>query len=83
MPTATPEARALAAAIRELRRRENFTQHDLSLAAGFAISYVAHLERSAHNASFTAVARLAAAMDVDLSEVVELYKQRLAEIKRA
>jgi transcriptional regulator with XRE-family HTH domain len=66
-------------AIRELRHERNMSQEALALEANINRSYASGIERGVRNVSLTNIAKLAGALDVELSELfllVEEIKQR-------
>ncbi|MCW2955074.1 MAG: transcriptional regulator, family [Conexibacter sp.] len=66
-------------AIRELRARRHVTQERLSYDAGLGRHFVGALERGERSPRFTALLALARALEVPLSELVELFERRRRE----
>jgi len=69
--------------VRELRARQGFTQEALADEAGYSRGFIKELESGRRRPSFEAVARVAAALGVDLEELVRLYQDRLRESPRS
>jgi transcriptional regulator with XRE-family HTH domain len=57
--------------LRKLRRPQSLSQEALSLKAGLERGYVGRLERSQYYTSMATVQKLALALDVDPSELIE------------
>ncbi len=57
--------------LRELRQRAGLSQEDLAYRAGLHRTYVSDVERGTRNVSLVTVARLAAALRLNASELVE------------
>lgn len=57
--------------IRNLRRLQSLSQEALSLKAGLERGYVGRLERSNYSTSITTLQKLAVALDVDPSALIE------------
>jgi transcriptional regulator with XRE-family HTH domain len=76
MPTRSPQAgepqRAVGQAIRELRRRQNLTQHELANAAGWHATEISSLESGRRNPTLNALQRVSEALDVRVSELLAL-----------
>ncbi len=71
---------ALADAIRELRARKRLSQEKVADAAGLNRKTVGSVERRESVPSFTALASIADGLGVSLSELVNVYEQRLGEL---
>ena len=77
-PTIDAELRALAAAIREIRARQQLSQERVagrSAASGASTSARSSAARSCP--SFAALVGIARGLDVPLSELVRVYEERL------
>jgi len=70
-------AYAFAQALRELRLKRGFRQEDLAQKSGIARPNIARLERGANLPSTKTLRRLAAALDVSLSRLLEGPRGRL------
>jgi len=57
--------------VRELRKRGGLSQEDLALESGLDRTFVSHVERGARNASILSVWRLANALRVKPSKLLE------------
>ena len=57
--------------IRTRRREMGLSQEGLAHAAGMDRSYVGRIERGEHNLTFTALVRLARAMECDVATLTE------------
>ena len=64
----------LGARIRTLRQRLEWSQEDLAEATGLHRTYVSQLERGLRNPTLAVLTRLAAALQVDLTELFKEYK---------
>ena len=76
-PTIDAELRALAAAIREIRARQQLSQERVAARGGVGRKYVGQIERGEIVPSFAALVGIARGLDVPLSEVVRVYEERL------
>lgn len=77
-PTVDAELRALAAAIREIRARQQLSQERVAAVGGVGRKYVGQLERAEITPSFAALVGVARGLEVSLSELVRVYEERLA-----
>jgi transcriptional regulator with XRE-family HTH domain len=59
----------LAGAIKRLREERGLTQEDVAYASGLSVSAYGRLERAVTNPTWTTVARVAEALDIDLAEL--------------
>jgi transcriptional regulator with XRE-family HTH domain len=75
---ATPDA-ALAVALLNLRRARGQTQEDLAHAAGLTVTAYARIERGSANPTWTTVRRIAAALDVSVSELGQAVERHSDE----
>lgn len=76
-PTIDAELRALAAAIREIRARQQLSQERVAAKGGVGRKYVGQVERGEIMPSFAAIVGLASGLSVPLSELVRVYEERL------
>lgn len=76
-PTIDAELRALAAAIREIRARQQLSQERVAGIGGVGRKYVGQIERGEIVPSFAALVGIARGLGVPLSEVVRVYEERL------
>jgi len=76
-PTIDAELRALAAAIREIRARQQLSQERVATKGGVGRKYVGQIERAEITPSFAALVALAGGLGVPLSEVIRVYEERL------
>jgi transcriptional regulator with XRE-family HTH domain len=76
-PTIDAELRALAAAIREIRARQQLSQERVAGIGGVGRKYVGQIERGEIVPSFAALVGIARGLDVPLSELVRVYEERL------
>ncbi len=74
---ADPRLDALASAIREARSRFRLSQDDLADGAGLSRNAIGAIERSESVPSFLAVASIAKALGIPLSDLVRVYEERL------
>jgi transcriptional regulator with XRE-family HTH domain len=79
-PTIDAELRALAAAVRELRARQQLSQERVASRGGVGRKYVGQIERGEIIPSFAALVALANGLDVPLAELVRVYEERLRAI---
>ncbi len=77
-PPIDAELRALAAAIREIRARQQLSQERVAARGGVGRKYVGQIERGEITPSFAALVGLAFGLDVPLSELIRVYEERLA-----
>jgi transcriptional regulator with XRE-family HTH domain len=76
-PTIDAELRALAAAVREIRARQQLSQERVASRGGVGRKYVGQIERGEIIPSFAALVALANGLDVPLSELIRVYEERL------
>lgn len=76
-PTIDAELRALAAAIREIRARQQLSQERVAAKGGVGRKYVGQIERAEITPSFAALVAVALGLGVPLSEVIRVYEERL------
>jgi len=76
-PTIDAELRALAAAIREIRARQQLSQERVATRGGVGRKYVGQIERAEITPSFAALVAVADGLGVPLSEVIRVYEERL------
>ncbi len=76
-PTIDAELQALAAAIREIRARQQLSQERVATQGGVGRKYVGQIERAEITPSFAALVGIAIGLDVPLSEVIRVYEERL------
>ena len=76
-PTIDAELRALAAAVREIRARQQLSQERVATRGGVGRKYVGQIERGEIIPSFAALVALANGLSVPLSELVRVYEERL------
>jgi transcriptional regulator with XRE-family HTH domain len=79
-PTIDAELRALAAAIREIRARQQLSQERVAARGGVGRKYVGQIERSEITPSFAALVGIARGLDVPLSELIRVYEDRARAI---
>lgn len=76
-PTIDAELRALAAAIREIRARQQLSQERVGAKGGVGRKYVGQIERAEITPSFASLVAVALGLGVPLSEVIRVYEERL------
>jgi transcriptional regulator with XRE-family HTH domain len=76
-PTIDVELRALAAAIREIRARQQLSQEQVAAKGGVGRKYVGQIERGEITPSFAALVAIAGGLSVPLSELIRVYEDRL------
>jgi transcriptional regulator with XRE-family HTH domain len=76
-PTIDAELRALAAAVREIRARQQLSQERVAGRGGVGRKYVGQIERGEIVPSFAALVGIAHGLDVQLSELIRVYEDRL------
>ena len=80
MPPPLPrERRALANAVRELRARKRLSQEALAEAAGLGGNYISEVETGRKRVGYETVVLIAYGFGMQLSELVRVYEERLAE----
>jgi len=82
-PTIDAELRALAAAIREIRARQQLSQERVAAKGGVGRKYVGQIERGEITPSFAALVGIANGLDVPLSELIRVYEERLRTLASA
>jgi transcriptional regulator with XRE-family HTH domain len=82
-PTIDAELRALAAAVREIRARQQLSQERVAGRGGVGRKYVGQIERGEIVPSFAALVALAKGLSVPLSELVRVYEERLRAVDGA
>jgi transcriptional regulator with XRE-family HTH domain len=82
-PTIDAELRALAAAVREIRARQQLSQERVAGRGGVGRKYVGQIERGEIVPSFAALIALAKGLNVTLSELVRVYEDRLQAVDGA
>ena len=82
-PTIDAELRALAAAVREIRARQQLSQERVAARGGVGRKYVGQIERGEIIPSFAALVAIANGLDVPLSELVRVYEERLRTLAGA
>ena len=60
--------------LRRLRNERDITQEDFATDSGFDRGYISGVERGVRNPSVTVLARIAEALNVDVSELFDLGK---------
>lgn len=68
--------------LRRLRVERELTQEDFATDSGFDRGYISGVERGVRNPSVVVVARIADALDVDVSELFDLDKARMFAMQR-
>jgi transcriptional regulator with XRE-family HTH domain len=74
-PRFAPTTEALGAAVRRLRLDRGLTQRQLSAASSLNTSYVSDIERGRRNPTWESVGRICAALEVGMSELVQLAEE--------
>ena len=82
-PTIDVELRALAAAVREIRARQQRSQERVASRGGVGRKYVGQIERGEIIPSFAALVGIAHGLDVPLSELIRVYEERLKALAGA
>jgi transcriptional regulator with XRE-family HTH domain len=77
MAARSPQHAALGSAIRELRRASGISQEVLAASCGLHRTYIGGIERGERNVSFANLLRIADALDVRPSRLLERYEQHL------
>jgi transcriptional regulator with XRE-family HTH domain len=75
MAARSPDHFALGQAIRESRERRGFSQEGLGLEVHLDRTYIGGIERGERNPSYDALLKLAAGVDLPLSEVIGRAEQ--------
>jgi len=81
-PVIDDELRALAAAIREIRARQQLSQEGVAAAGGVGRKYVGQIERGEITPSFAALVAIARGLEVPLSEIIRVYEERMSRGSR-
>jgi transcriptional regulator with XRE-family HTH domain len=77
----TAAQKTLGRAVRELRARFGFSQEALALRADLHRNYVGAIERGEINPTFSTLLRLIRGFNINLSELIDLYEQRHADVR--
>ena len=64
---------ALGRRVRQLRKRRGLSQEDLSLESGLDRTFVSHVERGARNASILSILKLAKALRLRPSKLLDCF----------
>lgn len=70
---------ALGQAVRELRHERTLTQRQLADAADVNETWISHIEAGRTNPAWGTVARIAAALDVSVSELAQRAEKLIAD----
>ncbi len=73
---------ALCAVLQEERKTIGITQLDLAIRAGMQRSYISDVEQGARNLSVKNLCRIASALDLQLSEIVDRAEDKTAVPRR-
>lgn len=73
------EHAALGRVVRELRGRFHLSQERVGLGGGLHRNYVGAIERGEINPTFRILRKLAGGLDVQLSELFDLFERRWSE----
>jgi transcriptional regulator with XRE-family HTH domain len=76
-PTIDAELRALAAAVREIRARQQLSQERVGGRGGVGRKYVGQIERGEIIPSFAALVAISRGLGVPMSELIRVYEERL------
>jgi transcriptional regulator with XRE-family HTH domain len=71
-----PTLTQLGTAIRCLRKERELTHEDLAHESGFHRVSISRIERGKHNPSWTALSKIATALDVELLDLVRLATEQ-------
>jgi transcriptional regulator with XRE-family HTH domain len=82
MAARSPQHAALGLAIRQLRRAAGISQEAFAASCGLHRTYIGGIERGERNVSFANLLRIADALDVRPSQLLERYEQCLTETSR-
>jgi transcriptional regulator with XRE-family HTH domain len=74
MPAISVDHIALGRAVRELRQSQGHSQEGFADAAGMHRTYIGGIERGERNVSFATILKLAEALDVPPSVLVQRYE---------
>lgn len=66
-------------AVRELRKQRNFSQEEFADAVGIHRTYIGGIERGERNPTLTTINRIAAALDVTASELLNVMERISSE----
>jgi len=69
----------LGRAVRELRARRGLSQEELGFRSGLHRNYVGAIERGEINPTFRVLMKIAAGLQVPLSELVQLWERRASD----
>lgn len=73
------QRRCLAIAVRELRVRRSLRQEEVQDKGGLSRAYLTGVESGRVSPSFDSLVRIADGLGVELSELIQLYEQRLRD----
>jgi transcriptional regulator with XRE-family HTH domain len=75
MPDAPQSQRALAAAIREIRKREGLTQEDLAARAGVHLTWISRIESGRYDLMSSSLRGIADGLGVTMVELTALAER--------
>ncbi|ADB50435.1 helix-turn-helix transcriptional regulator [Conexibacter woesei] len=78
-PPLGPEYVTLGRAVREIRARRSLTQEGLGRESALHRNYVGAIERGEINPTFRILRKLAAGLNVELSELFALFERRCSD----
>ncbi len=79
MAARSPQHAALGLAIRQLRRASGISQEAFAASCGLHRTYIGGIERGERNVSFANLLRIADALDVRPSQLLDRYEHCLPE----
>ncbi|MGP0100816.1 MAG: helix-turn-helix domain-containing protein [Solirubrobacteraceae bacterium] len=83
MAARSPQHAALGLAIRQLRRAGGISQEAFAASCGLHRTYIGGIERGERNVSFANLLRIADALGVRPSELLDRYERFLADDSRS
>jgi len=76
-----PIAKAFGVALRQLRKKNKFTQDQLAIASGLDRTYISMLELGQRAPSLKAIVSISRAMNVPLSQTIEQFEVALQAVE--
>jgi transcriptional regulator with XRE-family HTH domain len=83
MAARSPQHAALGLAIRQLRRASGISQEVFAESCGLHRTYIGGIERGERNVSFANLLRIADALDVRPSQLLDQYEHCLPDVTRS
>lgn len=67
--------------IKDIRKNKSISQEKLSEKTGLDRTYISLIETGKRNPTLTSICKIAQALDIKASELIQLYEEKIVEIK--